>query len=357
MTSNTSPDTKSSATSASVVAKQARTRRSKTWSSFGNLGRKPSEYEVVTHNMNHTVTGPTPLEMGPEVHGNQWLKKHRDGIALQVTKSDSFRDPDQMTYRKYTQAMDEQETYIDGLIREFGEVRDGDKSRGSQTLDLLALTFTPTRYLGHGLQMISAYVQQLAHSSYMANCAAFQTADQLRRVQRVAYRTRQLANAYPARGFGSRERATWEKDVDWQPMREALEQLLVTYDWDQAFVGLNLVVKPLADELFLKEFGEVARLQGDELDAMIADNLFLDAQRSRRWTIGACRALIDAQAENRSVLQAQLAQWRLCGAKMIESGALLLARHASVLDARGVVNRVNKNWETLLTEAGLGTNA
>ena len=49
-----------------------RTRRVKTWSSFGNLGRKPSEYEIVTHDMNHTV-GATPLEMGPEVHGNQWL--------------------------------------------------------------------------------------------------------------------------------------------------------------------------------------------------------------------------------------------------------------------------------------------
>ena len=36
--------------------------------------------------------------------------------------------------------------------------------------------------------------------------AAFQTADQLRRVQRVAYRTRQLADAYPDRGFGSVER-------------------------------------------------------------------------------------------------------------------------------------------------------
>src|ERR1017187_4400262 len=151
MTSNTPTDTKSSPTSASAVARQPRTRRSKTWSSFGNLGRKPSEYEVVTHNMNHTVTGPTPLEMGPEVHGNRWLKEHRDGIPLQVTKTDPFRDPDQMTYRKYTQAMDEQETYIDGLIREFGEVRDGDKSLTSQALDLLAITFTPTRYLGHGL--------------------------------------------------------------------------------------------------------------------------------------------------------------------------------------------------------------
>ena len=33
-----------------------RTRRVKTWSAFGNLGRKPNEYEVVTHNI---VPSPT----------------------------------------------------------------------------------------------------------------------------------------------------------------------------------------------------------------------------------------------------------------------------------------------------------
>lgn len=36
---------------------RSRSRGLKTWSAFGNLGRRPTEYEVLTHNMNHT-TGP-----------------------------------------------------------------------------------------------------------------------------------------------------------------------------------------------------------------------------------------------------------------------------------------------------------
>ncbi len=274
-----------------------RTRRVKTWSSFGNLGRKPSEYEIVTHNMNHTV-GTTPLEMGPLVHGNQWLLRHRDGIALKVAGLESFRDPDQMTYRKYTQAMDERETYVDGLLQNYSEVQRSDHKLSPAALDLLAAALTPARYLGHGLQMVSAYVQQLAHSSYLANCAAFQTADQLRRVQRVAYRTRQLAAAHPERKFGFTERRRWEGDLEWQPTREAIEKLLLAYDWDQAFVGLNLVVKPVVDALFLKGFGDLAREHGDELDALLAEDLYLDAQRSRRWTVEACRAMVKADAAN-----------------------------------------------------------
>ena len=80
-----------------------RERRRKTWSAFGNLGRKPNEYEIVTHNMNHT-TGAIPLEMGPSVHGNVWLRRYRDEIDLQLKTWDEFRDPDQMTYATYVQS-------------------------------------------------------------------------------------------------------------------------------------------------------------------------------------------------------------------------------------------------------------
>jgi toluene monooxygenase system protein E len=330
-----------------------RSRRVKTWSAFGDLGRKPNEYEIVTHGMNHTV-GAVPLEMGPEVHGNRWLLRHRDGIAMKAAGLDAFRDPDRMTYRKYTQTMDEQETYIDGLLRNYGEVRHSDGELGPAALDLLATAMTPTRYLGHGLQMISAYVQQLAHSSYLANCAAFQTADQLRRVQRVAYRTRQLADAFPQRGFGSRERRIWEGDPDWQPTREAIEKLMLAYDWDQAFVGLNLVVKPIVDALFLEAFAGIARRMGDELDALLAENLYLDSQRGRRWTLEACTALVQADAGNAEVLRERLARWQPLGRGIVESASRLLARHAHGTEASSIADQASAEWGEFLSHADLG---
>jgi toluene monooxygenase system protein E len=329
-----------------------RNRRVRTWSSFGNLGRKPNEYEVVTHNMNHTI-GAVPLEMSADVHGNRWLIKHRDGIALKVSTLDSFRDPDQMTYRKYTQSMDQQETYVDGLLQQYTGENTSDLGLNTQALNFLSIAMTPARYLGHGLQMVSAYMQQLAHSSYLANCAAFQTADQLRRVQRVSYRTRQLANAHPDAGFGAAERSTWENHAGWQPTREAIEKLMVAYDWDQTFVGLNLVVKPLADQLFLHSFAAIARAQGNELDALIAENLWLDAQRSRRWTIDACKAMHLADGTNQAVLQDRLAQWAPLGQKMIHSASLMLAGDAGPAQAAAIANAVKSAWTQYLSEAGL----
>ena len=38
-------------------------------------------------------------------------------------------------------------------------------------------------------------------------------------------------------------RQRWEEDGAWQPLREAVENMLIAYDWGEAFVALNLAVK------------------------------------------------------------------------------------------------------------------
>ena len=109
--------------------------------------------------------------------------------------------------------------------------------------------FTPTRYLGHGLQMCTAYLGQMAPTAYITNCATFGTADLLRRVTVVAYRTRELQLAFPDEGFGTAERRRWETDEAWQATREALELALIAYDWGEAFTAVNLVLRPMLDDL------------------------------------------------------------------------------------------------------------
>jgi toluene monooxygenase system protein E len=322
----------------------------KTWSTFGELGRKPSEYEVVTHKLNHTMREP-PLELPPNAHGNLWLKKHRDGTPLKVADWDLFRDPDQLTYRAYVKGQDENETVVDGMLREFAALPEQNLSR--TVLDLLQTCLTPTRYLAHGLLMMSAYVQQLAPSSYIGNCAAFQTADHLRRIQRVAYRTKQLGLAYPARAFGNTERQTWEEHPEWQAMRRGIERLLVTFDWDDAFVGLNLVIKPLCDELTLRQFAIMARELSTSFDALLADNLFLDAQRSQRWSVALCRFIADSDGGNRGHLAALLNKWYPFGEDIVKTGSRLLVSSSNSHASEKIAAATTAAWSGFLCKAGL----
>jgi hypothetical protein len=321
-----------------------------TWSAFGNLGRRPSEYEIVTHKMNHTLRDP-PLELGPDSHGNLWLMRHRDRIELKVQDWNAFRDPDQLTYRKYVTCQDKSETYLDEIIQEFTRI-----GRTESVPEFLQTCLTPSRYLAHGLQMMSAYLQQLAPSSYVGNCAAFQTGDQLRRVQRVAQRTKQLDRAHPQRLFGQSERIAWEQLPQWQGLRKGIERLLVTFDWDDVFVGLNLVVKPLADELTLRQFAVVARQLNAELDALVADNLFLDAERSRRWSAALTRFAIADDSANRRHLQALVAKWRPLADDIVGTASRLLGSFSHGLScADRIAAAATDAWRDFLHAAGLLT--
>lgn len=330
--------------------RRPRRRGLKTWSEFGELGRTPSQYEILTHGMNHTAG--VGLELGPDVRGNRWLKQHRDGMAVQGVDWEAFRDPDEMTYEKYVVDQDRAETYLDGVLEHFDAEGDSDAQTTPELRDFLALVMTPSRYLVHCQQMLSAYIQQLAVSSYVGNCAVFQTADQLRRVQHLARRTRMLQLAHPRSDVGTADRGIWEEQPDWQPLRKAAEQALVEFDWDRAFVAANLVVKPIGDWLFLEEFTQEARDLGGELDATIAENLVLDSARSRRWTIALCQHLLAADGANQAILGGQLNDWVPRGRAMIDGGARLLAT-ARVRTAEEIAQSVTGSWNDLMAQAGL----
>lgn len=339
-----------------AMEQQRRRERKKTWTRFGEMKRRPSDYEIVTHNMNHTM-GATPLDMGPEVHGNLWLKRHRDKIALKASDWDAFRDPDRMTYDSYVKTQDDAETFVDTLLESYTANETTDAGLSSEALLLLRRALTPQRYLVHVQMMLTSYVQQLAPSSYIGNCAVFQAADQLRRAQRIAYRTKQLDSEHPVSGFGSSEREIWEKQADWQPMRKALERMLLVFDWDKAFVANNLVVRPVLDALFLNELIGGMRRLGDELDALILDNLFRDSQRHDRWTVALGKFLVAEDSSNRTTLRTLAGEWTESAEEIIEAGARLVAAPGNGLKPSEVAERVRDVVAQLQSRAGLGHDA
>jgi toluene monooxygenase system protein E len=172
----------------------------------------------------------------------------------------------------------------------------------------LARWYTPARYPAHLLQMAAAYVGQMAPASTITTPCYFQAADEMRLVQHTAYRTRELANRYRDAGFAEGERHCWETDPAWQGFRELLERLLVTWDWGEAFVALNLVAKPAHDEAVLRAFGRVADTQGDRVARYLADAHLLDAARSRRWS-AALLAMVMAVPGNADVIAGWVRRW------------------------------------------------
>ena len=105
----------------------------------------------------------------------------------------------------------------------------------------------PARYPLHGLQMLAAHLGALSPTGKIAVLCAFQAADEMRAVQRLAERMGQLLSGY--RELFDDSLVLWREDPAWQPLREVIERLLVAHDGTETFAGLCLTVKPALDEL------------------------------------------------------------------------------------------------------------
>lgn len=285
-------------------------RRQRTWSAFGDVKRRPTEYEIVTHGTNWTTrkTRTAPLEQNASSPANLWLRTYRDGSPLTVEDWDRFRDPDTMTYRQYVSEQSDRETQIRGAVDQYSDAN-ADTRLIPQWRHILGWLFTPTRYPLHGFQQIHAYVGHMAPSSYITNAAAFAAADVLRRVSLVAYRTCELRMAWPEEGFATGERAIWESDVAWQPTRKAVETALVTYDWAEAFTATNLVLLPTLDDLLLRQLREVARINGDNLTWLLMSFLQADSSRRDRWSGALAEFAVTERSGNAGVLYEWIHRW------------------------------------------------
>jgi toluene monooxygenase system protein E len=287
-------------------ARRARQRR--TYSAFGDVRRMPSEYEIVTHQQNWTMRRGrlAPFEQNPSSAPNLWFLAYRDNSPLRADDWDGFRDPDALTYKAYVNLQAESETKAQGALEAYAAAA---ATLTETQVALLGRLFTPARYLYHGFQQAEAYLGYIAPSSYITNAAAYATADFLRRVTTIAYRTRELQIAWPSSGIATAERSVWETDPAWQPARKAVEYALIAYDWGEAFTALNLVLAPTLENVLLTQFGAASKAAGDELSWLLATFLSADSARRGRWSRALAEYAVARRPENRAVLAKWAARW------------------------------------------------
>jgi toluene monooxygenase system protein E len=299
--------------------------RLRTWSAFGDIRRRPSEYEIVTHQLHYSMRKgrDAPYEANPAAPMNMWFSTYRDDSPLACEDWDGFRDPDQYTYREYCARQDEKEVVVRELCSEFHD-RGHDGKLSKDWVNTLRTVFTPGRYPLHGMQLMAAYVGQIAPSSYITNASCFEAADYVRAVCVVAYRTRELQMAHPKAGFVDGEQATWQSQKEWQPARKMIEEALVAYDWSEAFTALNLVFRPTLESVYYKTFSEVASKNGDELTSLLLANLNDDNERSARWSAALCQYAIGQDKKNAAVLQQWVDKWSPAADEAAKSVASML---------------------------------
>jgi toluene monooxygenase system protein E len=310
----------------------------KTYTRLATGRRIPTEYELMSTDLHYNHPRRFELPAGNPVV--DWYYRNREGSALQARDWDQFADPRRTTYRIYTQLQDGREDVVDGLLREVDETG-YDTQLDDQWVTFLDRWYSPLRFPVHGLQMLAAYVAQMAPSSRITNCASFQMGDEMRRVQRIAYRTVQLAGPAFDAEDAARQRAAWEEAAAFQPLRELIERALVAYDWGESFIVTNAVIKPRIDRLVNQDIaGTLATANGDPILTSIHFSLDEDARWHREWTAALLRHIVDDNTANAEVVSGWIEKWSPLASEALEALAGVAAEAPVPSDPSAVAARI-----------------
>jgi toluene monooxygenase system protein E len=316
--------------------------------------RMPTEYEIVTSKLLcYTGEGFTGKRFELDVPLLDWYKRFQQDSPLTCSSWENFRDPRETTYTKYTELQRDKEIFVDGILEEI-DSSGYDTRLSPGWLHVLSRVFAPLRYPGHGLQMVASYIGQMAPGGRIVIAATLQAGDEMRRVQRVAYRVRQLQKVYS--GFASDSKSLWQADALWQPLRMAVEKLLICYDWAEAFVALNLVLKPLIDELFMNHLSDLALREGDYLLGRILYSLNEDCRWHREWSQALTRMVIENNSQNIGIIQGWIEKWHPVAARALQEFAPLFegkSEDAQMPPLEGVVQKLDKFYRGYLFAMGL----
>jgi toluene monooxygenase system protein E len=316
--------------------------------------RMPTEYEIVTSKLLcYTGEGFTGKRFELDVPLQDWYRRYQQDSPLTCTSWDSFRDPRETTYTKYTELQRDKEIFVDGILEEI-ETSGYDAQISLRWLRVLSTVVSPLRYPGHGFQMVASYVGQMAPSGRIVIAAALQSADEMRRVQRIAYRIRQLQQLDS--GFANDSKVHWQTDTLWQPLRIAVEKLLICYDWAESFVALNLVLKPLVDELFMSHFSDLALLEDDYLIGQIFYSLNEDCKWHREWSQALVRMVMEESSENIETIERWIAKWYPMAASAVQAFGPVFegnSQDGPILRFARVTEELDKYYRAFLSSMGL----
>lgn len=320
--------------------------------------RVPTTYDVATRQTNYDIgenyAGEVPrLAVSSEEALPQWYQEFREGSVIHGDPEafESWRDPRELTYEKYNELMDKREVGIETLYEQAEVLERGTERDDDPWLEFQLNGFLPLRYPIHGLQMIASYLAMVAPSSTISTAMTLQATDEIRRQERLARRATQLSKAFPDKGFAESEREIWEDHDMWQPLREAIERLLIEYDWAKSLIGTNLVLKPLLDELMLAQYSTLFDENDSELYAQVLENFYLDADRHKEVGVSVGEHMIEIDEANREIIQETVDEWYPVCHRAIEAFEPAFASMPPVtMSFDDVLADVDSQYESMLTD-------
>ncbi|KAI3603367.1 Phenol hydroxylase, P1 oxygenase component DmpL [Cupriavidus necator H850] len=208
----------------------------------------------------------------------------------------ALKDPRQFYYGTYVNARARQQDAMEKNL-EFVEKRNLLAMLPAHLRELLTLGVVPLRHVEWAANMNNAAITAYGYGSAITEAAMFQTMDRLGIAQ---YLTR-IGLLVGDREAVDAAKTAWMEDLAWQPLRHAIEDLLVRDDWFELHVAQNLVMDGLVYPLVYQRLD--ARLSAESpAFSLVADFMNAWYAETARWVDATVKTAAQEQPANAVVI-------------------------------------------------------
>lgn len=216
----------------------------------------------------------------------------------------ALKDPRQFYYGTWVNIRARQQESMEKNL-EFLEQRALLAALPEPTKELLATTLVVLRHTEWAANMNNAYVTAYGYGSAITEATMFHTMDRLALAQYLT-RIGLLIGGKPAVAAA---KDAWLQDAAWQPVRHAVEDLMVCQDWFELFVAQNLVLDGLVYPLFYQKLDVQLALEHGPACALATDFMRVWHAETARWVDAVVKAAVQESAANAATISRFAYAW------------------------------------------------
>jgi phenol hydroxylase P1 protein len=259
-----------------------------------------------------------------------------------------LKDPRQFYYGAYTQARARQQDAIEKSF-DFIEERGLENSLNAEVKAIALKTLMPLRHVAWGANMNNNMMAAYAYGAALNQACTYASFDHLGIAQ---YLTR-LGLALGDVDALKAGKASWEKDAEWQPLRQFVEETLVTRDVMELFVAQNFALDGLLYPLVYKEAvdGVWAVKSGPTIGMMTVFMADWQAETAK-WVDAVLKAAAAESPENKALLS----EWASAWAKKAKAALVPVSKIALGVEADAALADVSFALQERAKKIGIELN-
>lgn len=224
--------------------------------------------------------------------------------ALKMADWYAFKDPRQFYYGNYTITRARMQDSASAEF-DFAEERNLGQTYPDAARQRALEVLLPLRHVAWGSSMNNSFCAAYGYGTAITQPCLYQSMDQLGIAQ---YLTRLgLLLDEPAALDAARK--SWLEAAPWQPLRRAVEDLLVTQDWFELFVAQNFVLDGLLFPLVYQRFDDALAADAGLTVSMLTRFQVEWFAEASKWVDASIKTAAAESAENRALLGRWTGQW------------------------------------------------